>query len=120
MKVGVLALQGAFREHAEAFDALGADVTLVRLPEHLASLRSPVAEVHAIAGRHGTTPLRAALAWVRSIPGIGGILLGAESVAEIGELSAAAQAPIPAGLVTSLREIEVPQTSLIDPRRWRA
>lgn len=38
MKVGVLALQGSFREHAEAFDALGADVTLVRLPEHLAGI----------------------------------------------------------------------------------
>ena len=38
MKVGVLALQGAFREHAEAFDALGADVSLVRLPEHLAGI----------------------------------------------------------------------------------
>lgn len=38
MKVGVLALQGAFREHAEAFDALGADVSLVRLPEHLAGV----------------------------------------------------------------------------------
>ena len=38
MKVGVLALQGAFQEHAEAFDALGADVSLVRLPEHLAGI----------------------------------------------------------------------------------
>ena len=38
MKVGVLALQGAFREHAEAFDALGADVTLVRKPSHLAGI----------------------------------------------------------------------------------
>jgi pyridoxal 5'-phosphate synthase pdxT subunit len=38
MKVGVLALQGAFREHAEALDALGADVTLVRRPEHLAGV----------------------------------------------------------------------------------
>ncbi len=38
MKVGVLALQGAFREHAEAFDALGADVELVRRPEHLAGV----------------------------------------------------------------------------------
>ncbi len=35
MKVGILALQGAFREHAEVFDALGADVSLVRLPAHL-------------------------------------------------------------------------------------
>jgi 5'-phosphate synthase pdxT subunit len=38
VKVGVIALQGAFREHAEAFEALGVDVTLVRLPEHLAGI----------------------------------------------------------------------------------
>ena len=38
MKVGVLALQGAFREHAEALDALGADVALVRVPEQLAGV----------------------------------------------------------------------------------
>ena len=35
MKVGVLALQGAFREHAEALAALGADVELVKRPEEL-------------------------------------------------------------------------------------
>ena len=38
MKAGVLALQGAFREHAEALDALGVDVALVRRPEHLAGI----------------------------------------------------------------------------------
>jgi pyridoxal 5'-phosphate synthase pdxT subunit len=38
VKVGVLALQGAFREQAEAFDALGAEVTLVKAPEHLAGV----------------------------------------------------------------------------------
>ena len=38
MKVGVLALQGAFREHAEALSALGADVSLVKRPEHLDSI----------------------------------------------------------------------------------
>jgi 5'-phosphate synthase pdxT subunit len=37
-KCGVLALQGAFREHAEVLAALGADVTLVKRPEHLAGL----------------------------------------------------------------------------------
>ena len=36
--IGVLALQGAFREHAEALDALGADVALVKRPEHLAAV----------------------------------------------------------------------------------
>jgi 5'-phosphate synthase pdxT subunit len=38
MKVGVLALQGAFREHAETLAGLGADVALVKRPEHLAAV----------------------------------------------------------------------------------
>jgi pyridoxal 5'-phosphate synthase pdxT subunit len=38
MKIGVLALQGAFREHAEALTALGADVAPVKLPAHLAGI----------------------------------------------------------------------------------
>jgi pyridoxal 5'-phosphate synthase pdxT subunit len=38
LKLGVLALQGAFREHVESFGALGADVALVKRPEHLAAV----------------------------------------------------------------------------------
>jgi len=38
VKVGVLALQGACREHAEALDALGADVVLVKRPQHLSGV----------------------------------------------------------------------------------
>jgi pyridoxal 5'-phosphate synthase pdxT subunit len=38
MKFGVLALQGAFREHVEALHALDVDVTLVKRPEHLAGI----------------------------------------------------------------------------------
>src|SRR5262249_34752623 len=38
MKVGVLALQGAFREHAEALASVGADVALVKRPEQLDAL----------------------------------------------------------------------------------
>jgi 5'-phosphate synthase pdxT subunit len=38
MKVGVLALQGAFREQAETLEALGADASLVKTPEQLASV----------------------------------------------------------------------------------
>ena len=37
MKVGVLALQGGFRPHAEALTALGADAFEVRLPRDLAA-----------------------------------------------------------------------------------
>ncbi|NLB71928.1 MAG: pyridoxal 5'-phosphate synthase glutaminase subunit PdxT [Chloroflexi bacterium] len=38
MKVGVLALQGDFREHRISLEKLGADVTEVRLPGHLDGL----------------------------------------------------------------------------------
>ncbi|MGH8974343.1 MAG: pyridoxal 5'-phosphate synthase glutaminase subunit PdxT [Acidimicrobiia bacterium] len=38
MKLGVLALQGGFRPHAEALAALGADVVEVRLPRELAAV----------------------------------------------------------------------------------
>ncbi len=35
MKIGVLALQGAFREHIIAFEALGVETVAVRLPEQM-------------------------------------------------------------------------------------
>ncbi len=38
MKIGVLALQGAFREHIEALHELGVTATEVRLPEQLEGL----------------------------------------------------------------------------------
>jgi 5'-phosphate synthase pdxT subunit len=38
MKIGVLALQGAFKEHIEALRKLGADTVEVRLPEQLEGL----------------------------------------------------------------------------------
>jgi 5'-phosphate synthase pdxT subunit len=38
MKAGVLALQGAFREHREVLDALGVEAVEVRVPEHLSGL----------------------------------------------------------------------------------
>jgi pyridoxal 5'-phosphate synthase pdxT subunit len=38
MKAGVLALQGAFREHREVLDALGVEAVEVRVPEHLGGL----------------------------------------------------------------------------------
>jgi 5'-phosphate synthase pdxT subunit len=38
MKAGVLALQGAFREHREVLDGLGVETLEVRSPEHLAGI----------------------------------------------------------------------------------
>jgi pyridoxal 5'-phosphate synthase pdxT subunit len=55
LRIGVLALQGAFREHARALRALGADVREVRLPEDLDELDGLV-----IPGGESTTMARLA------------------------------------------------------------
>ncbi len=55
MRIGVLALQGAFREHAQMLRRLGADVREVRLPEELDGLDGLV-----IPGGESTTILRLA------------------------------------------------------------
>jgi pyridoxal 5'-phosphate synthase pdxT subunit len=54
-RIGVLALQGAFREHARALRALGADAVEVRLPEELHELDGLV-----IPGGESTTIMRLA------------------------------------------------------------
>ncbi len=55
LRIGVLALQGAFREHATALRRLGADVVEVRLPEELEGLDGLV-----IPGGESTTITRLA------------------------------------------------------------
>jgi len=42
VKIGILALQGAFREQAESLEALGADASLVKTPEQLAGVDAVV------------------------------------------------------------------------------
>jgi 5'-phosphate synthase pdxT subunit len=55
LRIGVLALQGAFREHARVLRRLGADVVEVRLPEELEGLEGLV-----VPGGESTTIMRLA------------------------------------------------------------
>jgi 5'-phosphate synthase pdxT subunit len=69
LRIGVLALQGAFREHAQMLRRLGADVIEVRLPEELDGLDGLV-----IPGGESTTIVRLARIYgldeaIRSFPG---------------------------------------------------
>jgi len=94
VKVGVLALQGAFREHAEVLDALGAHVVEVRVPAHLGGI-----DALFLPGGESTTitklldssglaePLRARIADGLSVFGTcaGLILLARQVEAEHGE-----------------------------------
>ena len=68
-RIGVLALQGAFREHARALRRLGAEVVEVRLPEELDGLDGLV-----IPGGESTTIMRLAQIYgldeaIRRFPG---------------------------------------------------
>lgn len=67
-RVGILALQGDFREHAAALEALGADVSLVREPADVAGLDALVipggesTTIGKLADWHGLVgPLRSAI-----------------------------------------------------------
>ena len=69
VRIGVLALHGAFREHAAALRALGADVVEVRLPDELDGLDGIV-----IPGGESTTIMRLAELYglddaIRAFPG---------------------------------------------------
>jgi len=69
LRIGVLALQGAFREHETALRKLGADVVEVRLPEELDGLDGLV-----IPGGESTTIVRLAALYglddaIRQYPG---------------------------------------------------
>jgi 5'-phosphate synthase pdxT subunit len=73
LRIGVLALQGAFREHARAFRKLGAEVVEVRVPEELEGL-----DGLAIPGGESTTIVRLAEAYGldEAIRSFGGAVLG--------------------------------------------
>ena len=65
MKVGILSLQGAFREHREVLDALGVEAVEVRSPEQLGALDAlilPGGESTTMAKLIDSSSLRAPLA----------------------------------------------------------
>ena len=76
MRVGVLALQGDFREHIAVLESLGAEVAEVRLPEHLDGIQALVfpggesTTIGLLADRYGLVePLREAI--VGGLPVLG-------------------------------------------------
>lgn len=88
MKAGVLALQGAFREHREVLDALGVETVEVRTPQQLSGIDAlilPGGESTTVTRLLDTsglrTPLRAAL--IDGLPALGtcaGLILLAREV----------------------------------------
>ena len=68
-RIGVLALQGAFREHARALRAVGADVVEVRLPQQLEGLDGLVIPGGESATFTFTAPAAGTYQYVCTVPG---------------------------------------------------
>jgi len=95
MKAGVLALQGAFREHREVLDALGVEAVEVRVPEHLGGLDAlfmPGGESTTIGKLLDTSGLREPLhaALTDGLPAFGtcaGLILLADDVRDAADVA---------------------------------
>lgn len=62
-----------------------------------------------------------ALGWVRALPGVSGLVVGAESVEQLrGLVDAFRSDPLRSAELSELRKLRVPGPHLCDPRRWQA
>lgn len=97
---------------------------LLMAPEHLPAPLAAAApllrRLDQLAAAHGLSRAQMALAWVRDVPGVSSVVVGAESVGQIEESLAAAAAPpiAPALAAEILRLVEAAPHWLTDPRTW--
>lgn len=91
-----------------------------RLPGHLTSLVPRLREFHAIAARTGRTPVTLALGFLRAVPAIDSIVVGAYDPAQLSAcLEAAVAPPLDPTTLDELRALsEGLDGALIDPSRW--
>lgn len=89
------------------------------LPDHLGDLRPYVDAFQTLASQFGRSPLEAALAWARSLPGVRGVIVGTSSATELRELLAAFRAePLTPVELDRLDDLPTPRPQLTDPRTW--
>ena len=89
------------------------------LPSHLEALAPSVARIRDLAHSNGLTPMHLALAWLRDVPGVDGVVVGAEDVTQLRELTHAwAQPPLPPEVLDGIEQQPRPHDDLLDPRRW--
>jgi aryl-alcohol dehydrogenase-like predicted oxidoreductase len=90
------------------------------LPPVLVELRPFLADFHRLAGDLRRTPVELALGWVRSVPGVCGIVVGTSSILELQELVAAFRSdPLTRSELDQLDQLPSPARHLTDPRAWR-
>lgn len=88
---------------------------LDRIPLHLGFMRSILAKWHAQTSAQGMTRLEASLSFIREISAVDSVIVGAESLTQMREITAAFQSPC--SVDASSLACEDPQW--VDPRRWK-
>jgi len=90
-----------------------------KLPPAVSGLRDYVRRFHALAARFELTPLQASLAYVRSYQGLSGVVVGANTVANVAEISEAFSRDVVDQFVEECRNLDEPNKQLTDPRTWQ-
>ena len=89
------------------------------LPPALAGLRPFLIEFHGLTRELGRGPIEMALGWVRSVPGVRGVVVGTSSITELEELVTAFIAdPLTCAEVAAVEQLPIPGRHLTDPRNW--
>jgi aryl-alcohol dehydrogenase-like predicted oxidoreductase len=89
------------------------------LPSCLVGLRPFVDDFHRLARELDRTAIEVALGWVRSVPGVRGVVVGTASIAELEELVGAFRAnPLTNAEIDAVERLPMPSRDLTDPRLW--
>lgn len=89
-----------------------------QLPQAVAKLQGFVREFHVLAEKWEMTPVQAGIAYVKSHEGLSGIVVGANSVSNVIEVSEAFSNNVEFGFVEECGNLRRPDASIADPRTW--
>lgn len=90
-----------------------------KLPNSLAALRGSVHAVQQLAASNGLQPLELAIAWVCSIPGLAGVVIGVNNRHELTQcVEAARSIELSQAVLDAVEDLPLPPVELVDPRRW--
>lgn len=88
------------------------------LPLALARLRPYLDKVGDIADRNGVSRICLALSYVKRLPGLSGIIVGASSALELEVVASEFLCSIQGEVLDLVEQVEAAPWDLVDPRRW--
>lgn len=91
-----------------------------RLTPALSALAPSIARFREICEGWSTSPIAAALGYVKHMEGFSGVIVGAKSTAEASHVAEIFSEHIPSGLIQDLDSLVTPSWTVTDPRTWNS